>query len=87
MTDWFISVRVYPEMEGMIEAEARSREQLPAEELFRRFFSRQTGGGEPDAETVQLFLELIADEEEQDALTAAVNGEDGRAAEAGGERA
>ncbi|WP_219836294.1 exonuclease SbcCD subunit D [Paenibacillus sp. R14(2021)] len=55
---------IYPETAELMELDARSRAQLPAEELFRRFFSRQTGGGEPDAQTVELFLELIAEEEE-----------------------
>ncbi|MFB9325491.1 exonuclease SbcCD subunit D [Paenibacillus aurantiacus] len=54
---------VYPETAAAAEADARSREQLPAEELFRRFFAKQTGGAEPDADTVQLFLELIAEDE------------------------
>ncbi|QHW30446.1 exonuclease SbcCD subunit D [Paenibacillus rhizovicinus] len=75
---------VYPEMEDLIELDARSREQLPAEELFRRFFSRQTGGGEPDAETVRLFLELIA--EEDDAPSVAEDA-DGIEVQAGGEGA
>ncbi len=32
---------------------------LPIDELFRRFYSKQTGGALPDAKTVHLFLELI----------------------------
>ncbi|QHT60283.1 exonuclease SbcCD subunit D [Paenibacillus lycopersici] len=84
--DGFVHIRpVYPEMEELIGQDARSREQLPAEELFRRFFSRQTGGGEPDAETVRLFLELIAEEDES---AAAEDGtEEGTEAQAGGEGA
>ncbi|MBM7565636.1 exonuclease SbcD [Paenibacillus sacheonensis] len=78
---------VYPEMEAMVELDARAREQLPAEELFRRFFSRQTGGGEPDAETVQLFLELIAEDEENEAPTAAMDNENDGEIQAGGESA
>ncbi|SEN08852.1 exonuclease SbcCD subunit D [Paenibacillus sp. OV219] len=75
---------VYPEQAEALEADHRTREQLPAEELFRRFFSRQTGGGEPDAETVQLFLELIA-EEEEDTLT--VSSEEVLEQQVGGDRA
>ncbi|WP_308638845.1 exonuclease SbcCD subunit D [Paenibacillus silvisoli] len=55
---------VYPESSEALSAGERSREQLPAEELFRRFFAKQTGGGEPDERTVQLFLELIAEEDD-----------------------
>jgi len=35
------------------------REQLPADELFRRFYARQTGGAQAEPELVQLFLELL----------------------------
>ncbi|QYR20148.1 exonuclease SbcCD subunit D C-terminal domain-containing protein [Paenibacillus sp. sptzw28] len=55
---------VYPETEASADEDGRSRDQLPAEELFRRFYTRQTGGAEPDAETVRLFLELVAEEDE-----------------------
>lgn len=53
---------VYPEL-------AKEREQIrisqySIEELFTRFFKRQTNGAEPDPETVQLFLQLIEEEEE-----------------------
>lgn len=34
-------------------------ESLPIDELFRRFYIRQTGGAEPEPELVQLFLELL----------------------------
>lgn len=68
MHDGLVHIRpVYPEVAAAMEEDGRSREQLPAEELFRRFFMRQTGGAEADAETVELFLELIAEEEQTDA--------------------
>jgi exonuclease SbcD len=35
------------------------RERLPADELFRRFYTRQTGGAEAEPELVQLFMELL----------------------------
>ncbi|MBB3108982.1 exonuclease SbcD [Paenibacillus phyllosphaerae] len=54
---------IYPEMEASSAEDSRSREQLPAEELFRRFFAKQTGGAEPDSETIQVFLELIAEDD------------------------
>ncbi|MBO7746472.1 exonuclease SbcCD subunit D [Paenibacillus sp. MWE-103] len=85
MHDGLVHIRpVYPETAEAMALDARAREQLPAEELFRRFFSRQTGGAEPDAETVRLFLELIA--EEEDAPDAG-DGEAAGAVQAGGERA
>lgn len=48
---------VYPDSEAS--RAASPTEQLPMDELFRRFFIRQTGGAEPDEATVQLFLELL----------------------------
>ncbi len=48
---------IYPEMEASDRYEAPSI--LPIDELFRRFYAKQTGGAQPDPETVNLFLELI----------------------------
>ncbi|MCI3919688.1 exonuclease SbcCD subunit D C-terminal domain-containing protein [Paenibacillus sp. TRM 82003] len=45
-------------------AAARAERALPIDELFRRFYMRQTGGGAPDDATVRLFLELVREEEE-----------------------
>ncbi|CAH1220871.1 Nuclease SbcCD subunit D [Paenibacillus plantiphilus] len=65
--DGLVHIRpVYPEYAATMEEDGRSREQLPAEELFRRFYIRQTGGAEPDADTVGLFLELIAEDDHLD---------------------
>ncbi|MBW7473722.1 exonuclease SbcCD subunit D [Paenibacillus oenotherae] len=66
---------VYPETAETMEADGRSREQLPAEELFRRFFTRQTGGAEPDSDTVSLFLELIAEEDDTASEQASMDGQ------------
>ncbi|UVI33603.1 exonuclease SbcCD subunit D [Paenibacillus spongiae] len=80
MHDGLIHIRpVYPEMVASDEEAGRPRDELPAEELFRRFFAKQTGGAEPDAETVRLFLELIA--EEADEAAAAYEPEEGGAGE------
>jgi len=38
---------------------------LPIEELFKRFYEKQTDGAEPDDELVQLFLDLSQSEEEE----------------------
>ncbi|MED4295596.1 exonuclease SbcCD subunit D [Priestia megaterium] len=43
--------------------ETRSQREVPIEELFTKFYSRQTSGGAPDTELVKLFLTLINDEE------------------------
>lgn len=60
--DGFIHIRpVYPELEAEAAAVAR-REAVPIDELFRRFFARQTGGAQPEPELVQLFLELMKEE-------------------------
>ncbi len=42
-----------------------SREPLSLEEMFHRFYERQTGGQTPDEELVRLFLELAAEEEKE----------------------
>ncbi|MFD2612736.1 metallophosphoesterase family protein [Paenibacillus gansuensis] len=53
-----VNIRViYPEMEQ--NAGAAAREQLPIDEMFRRFYMKQTGGAEPDEEMIRLFLELL----------------------------
>ncbi|AIQ65024.1 nuclease SbcCD subunit D [Paenibacillus stellifer] len=51
---------VYPEMEQELEASLRSR--MPVQELFQKFYQRQTGGAEPEEELVRLFLELAQEE-------------------------
>jgi DNA repair protein SbcD/Mre11 len=55
--DGIIHIRpVYPEMESAGLEPVRS---LPLDELFRRFYSRQTGGAAPEPELVQLFMSLL----------------------------
>jgi exonuclease SbcD len=49
---------IYPDMEP---AESTRRSQVPVDEMFRRFYARQTGGAQPDTELVQLFMELLQD--------------------------
>ncbi|EMI10247.1 exonuclease SbcCD subunit D C-terminal domain-containing protein [Anoxybacillus salavatliensis] len=41
------------------------RTDVPIETLFTRFYERQTGGGKPSEELVQLFLQLVAEEDER----------------------
>lgn len=52
---------VYPGRE--IEQSASGRSQLPVQELFRKFYQRQSGGAEPEAELVDLFMELVSEDE------------------------
>jgi exonuclease SbcD len=62
----FIHIRpIYPEMES---ARATvSRADLSMEEHFTRFYSRQTGGAQPEPELVRLFLELLQEKDLADA--------------------
>jgi len=53
-------VPVFPVLEPIA---GEGRAHLPIEELFRRFYRRQTNGGEPEPGLVNLFLKLIADVE------------------------
>lgn len=43
------------------------RSELSPDELFRRFYRKQTGGAEPEDELVALFLELVAENEREEA--------------------
>lgn len=59
----FVHIRpVYPEQEETIRLQAAA--DMPIDELFRQFYRRQTGGAEPEEELVQLFLELLQEEDE-----------------------
>jgi exonuclease SbcD len=70
--DGFIHIRpVYPEMEAEAAAARERREALPIDELFRRFYARQTGGAQPEPELVELFLELMRQEDESEAAAGA----------------
>ncbi|MFC0299168.1 exonuclease SbcCD subunit D [Geobacillus jurassicus] len=60
----FVHIRpVFPNR--VEEAGKMSREPLSLEEMFHRFYERQTGGQTPDEELVRLFLELAAEEEKE----------------------
>jgi exonuclease SbcD len=60
--DGFVNIRPNYLTKEEIKTEARSN--VPIETLFERFYERQTGGAKPTAELVQLFLELLVDEDE-----------------------
>lgn len=59
---------VYPEME---QNEQEAQRSLPVEELFRRFYVRQTGGAEPEAELVELFMSMLHGEDNGGAVEVA----------------
>ncbi|MBY3621692.1 exonuclease SbcCD subunit D [Acinetobacter sp. CUI P1] len=54
---------IYPQMEMELEQTARSR--MPVQELFRKFYQRQTGGAEPEDKLIELFLQLTEEERRQ----------------------
>lgn len=57
--DGIVHIRpIYPEME-QAEAILANKSEMPIDELFRRFYQRQTGGAEPDTALVRLFMELL----------------------------
>lgn len=61
-------VHIRPVFTGldMEQVEREEQNALALDELFRRFYHRQTGGAEPEPELVQLFLELIEEGEEEE---------------------
>lgn len=59
------------------ELRSEAGDKLPIDELFRRFYARQTKGAEPEPELVRLFLELLQEEEQEG------DSEDGDLTEAG----
>jgi exonuclease SbcD len=56
-----INIRpIYPQVSTDAETgDAARRDQLPIDEMFRRFYTRQTGGAEADPDLVRLFLEQL----------------------------
>jgi exonuclease SbcD len=59
-------IHIRPIFKASKEGKDRERiESLPIEELFRRFYERQTGGAQPEEPLVQMFLELINTESEE----------------------
>lgn len=57
----FVHIRPVFEDEGEHETSA-AVQNLPIDELFKRFYGRQTGGAQPDDQLIQLFLSLIHEE-------------------------
>ncbi|WP_078551482.1 exonuclease SbcCD subunit D [Bacillus alkalicellulosilyticus] len=59
----FIHIR--PVFAEMAERELVRAANVPIDELFNRFYKRQSGGAEPEPELTRLFLELINEEKEE----------------------
>ncbi|MRX52645.1 exonuclease subunit SbcD [Bacillus idriensis] len=60
-------VHIRPVFEKSINDQSReSRANLPIDELFAKFYEQQTGGAQPDQETMKLFLDMIHDEPEEE---------------------
>ncbi|WP_078408622.1 exonuclease SbcCD subunit D [Priestia abyssalis] len=57
----FVHIRPVFEEEEEHETPDTARN-LPIDELFKRFYGRQTGGAQPDDELIQLFLSLVHEE-------------------------
>lgn len=53
---------IYPEMEKELVEVTTTK--LPIDELFTRFYVKQTGGAQPEPALLQLFLELIREQSE-----------------------
>ncbi|WP_100398672.1 exonuclease SbcCD subunit D [Bacillus sp. FJAT-44742] len=52
---------IFPEQKATNE---QKRDQVPIDQLFYKFYERQTGGAQPEEDLVRLFLELVNEEEE-----------------------
>ncbi|RSK26357.1 exonuclease SbcCD subunit D [Bacillus sp. HMF5848] len=61
----FINIRPVFKQE-FEEAVHTSRSNMPIDELFTRFYSKQSGGATPDRELVELFLKLVTEDEKED---------------------
>ncbi|SFE35943.1 exonuclease SbcCD subunit D [Alteribacillus iranensis] len=60
-------IHIHPVFLGMEQSSStREREELSMEDLFQRFYERQTGGAQPTDELTRLFLELIEEEESEE---------------------
>jgi exonuclease SbcD len=72
-----INIRpIYPQVSADAETgDAARRDQLPIDEMFRRFYTRQTGGAEADPALVNLFLELLQQTAEAETSFSAAEGE------------
>jgi len=61
----FIHIRPVFQEQKSDEDAINTTSNLPIDELFTRFYKRQTGGADPEPELTKLFLELINDEREE----------------------
>lgn len=54
---------VYKEMDKQVEVVSSK---VPLDEMFMRFYKKQTGGAEPEQDVIRLFLELVNEQVEED---------------------
>ncbi|BBU38687.1 nuclease SbcCD subunit D [Aeribacillus pallidus] len=59
--DGFIHIRPIFEKEAE-KVQQERRENLPIDEMFKRFYKKQTGGAEPEAELIELFMILLSED-------------------------
>ncbi|RSL33381.1 exonuclease SbcCD subunit D [Salibacterium salarium] len=58
-------IHIYPVFPEMAEqAAAKEKNQLPIDELFQKFYEKQTGGAKADDDLIRLFMEMIEEEGE-----------------------
>ncbi|WLR51515.1 exonuclease subunit SbcD [Bacillus tianshenii] len=63
--DGLIHIRpIFPEMEA--EMNDTPKRNIPIDEMFKIFYKRQTGGGVPEPELVELFLKIIQDDDREE---------------------
>lgn len=63
-------VQIRPIFTQASEQLPEEQERLPIDEMFSRFYSRQTGGAQPEPELIRLFMELLNAEEDSDSESA-----------------
>lgn len=64
----FIHIRPVFQLEQ--ETVTTRQSNMPIDELFSRFYEKQTGGAKPEPELLKLFLDLLNDEEEEEGVEA-----------------
>ncbi|WP_338780945.1 exonuclease SbcCD subunit D [Metabacillus sp. FJAT-52054] len=60
-----VHIRPVFQSEGAV-LQPESRSTVPIDELFARFYERQTGGAKPDEKLIRLFRELVSEEDTEE---------------------
>ncbi|GIP35842.1 exonuclease SbcCD subunit D [Paenibacillus sp. J2TS4] len=61
-------IQIRPIFASSVEQVTMEQERLPIDEMFCRFYAKQTGGARPEPELLQLFMELLHSSEEETAV-------------------